>query len=241
MKVKVLEKEQINKEIADLYVSTVKANPKCVLGFATGSSPLGVYANIIKAYENKEVSFKDVTSFNLDEYVGLDGTHDQSYRYFMNHNLFDHIDIKKENTHVPSGTGDYETKAKEYDGLIAAAGGIDLQILGIGSDGHIAFNEPGTPLDSLTHVAVLAKSTIVDNSRFFKSIDEVPTKAVTMGLQSIMNAKKIVLIATGKNKAMAVKGLIEGKVCEDLPCSVLQNHKDVTIYLDKDAASLLNK
>lgn len=241
MKVKVLKKEQIDQEIATLYVNEVKKNPSCVLGFATGSSPLGVYANIIKAYENGEVSFKNVVSFNLDEYVGLDGNHDQSYRYFMNHNLFDHIDIKKENTHVPSGTGDFEKKAKEYDECIKNAGGIDLQILGIGSDGHIAFNEPGTPLDSLTHVAILAKSTIIDNSRFFKSIDEVPTKAVTMGLKSIMNAKKIVLIATGKNKAQAVKGLVEGKVCEELPCSVLQNHADVTIYLDEDAASLLNK
>ena len=241
MEVKILKKEEIDAQIAALYVDTVKKNPHAVLGFATGSSPLGVYANIIKAYNNKEVSFKDVITFNLDEYAGLDGNHDQSYRYFMNHNLFDHIDVKKENTHVPSGTGDIEAKAKEYDKLIASYGGIDLQILGIGSDGHIAFNEPGTPLDSLTHVAELAPSTIKDNSRFFNSIDEVPTKAVTMGLKSIMNAKKIVLIATGKNKAEAIKGLVEGKVCEELPCSVLQNHPDATIFIDEDAASLLKK
>lgn len=239
MKVKILTKQEMDKEIADLYINTVKNNPKCVLGFATGSSPLGVYANIIKAYQNKEVSFKDVVSFNLDEYVGLDGNHDQSYRYFMNHNLFDHIDIDKNNTHVPCGIGNYEQKAKEYDTLIANAGGIDLQILGIGSDGHIAFNEPGTSFDSLTHVATLAASTIQDNSRFFASIDDVPTKAVTMGLKSIMNAKKIVLIATGTNKAQAIKGLIEGNQSIDLPCSILQNHKDVTIYIDEAAASLL--
>ena len=151
MKIKILTKQQINEEIANIYIEQVKKNPKSVLGFATGSSPLGVYANLIKAYDEKKVSFKDVVTFNLDEYVGLDGNHNQSYRYFMDHNLFNHIDVKKENTNVPCGVGDYEEKAKEYDKKIDAAGGIDLQILGIGSDGHIAFNEPGTPFNSLTH------------------------------------------------------------------------------------------
>ena len=237
MKVKIQSKEKMNAEIAKLYIDMVKEKPNCVLGFATGSSPLGVYAKIIEAYQNGEVSFKDVTSFNLDEYVGLDETNDQSYRYFMNHNLFDHIDINKENTHVPSGIGDYEEKAKEYDKLIEEKGGIDLQILGIGSDGHIAFNEPNTPFDSLTHVAELASSTIQDNARFFSSIDEVPTKAVTMGLASIMKAKKIVLIATGLNKADAVKALLEGLVTVKWPCSILRNHPDVTVYVDHDAFS----
>ena len=237
MKVKVQTKERMDAEIAKLYIDTVKANPKCVLGFATGSSPLGVYKNIIEAYKNNEVSFKEVTSFNLDEYVGLDGTSDQSYRYFMNHNLFNHIDIDLNNTHVPCGTGDYEAAASKYDEEIEAAGGIDLQILGIGSDGHIAFNEPGTSFNSLTHVAELAESTINDNSRFFNSIEEVPTKAVTMGLASIMRAKKIVLIATGLNKADAIKGLLMGLVSEKLPCSILRNHPDVTIYVDAAAYS----
>lgn len=237
MKVKIQTKEKMNAEIAQLYIDMVKANPNCVLGFATGSSPLGVYKKIIEAYKNGEVSFKNVTSFNLDEYVGLDETNDQSYRYFMNTNLFDHIDINKDNTHVPCGTNDYESKAKEYDEMIEKAGGIDLQILGIGSDGHIAFNEPGTSFDSLTHVAELAQSTINDNSRFFNSIEEVPTKAVTMGLASIMKAKKIVLIATGENKADAIRGLLQGLITEDLPCSILRNHPDVTIYVDHDAYS----
>lgn len=237
MKVKIQTKEKMNEEIANLYINMVKENPNCILGFATGSSPLGVYKKIIEAYQNGEVSFKDVTSFNLDEYVGLDETNDQSYRYFMNTNLFDHIDIKKENTHVPCGIGDYEAKAKEYDEMIANAGGIDLQILGIGSDGHIAFNEPGTSFESLTHVADLAESTIKDNSRFFNSIEEVPTKAVTMGLASIMRAKKIVLIATGTNKADAIRGLLEGLITEDLPCSILRKHPDVTIYVDSEAYS----
>ena len=212
MRVKIQSKDKMNAEIAQLFIDTVKENPNCVLGLATGSSPLGVYKNMIEAYKNNEVSFKNVKTFNLDEYVGLDGTHEQSYRYFMNHNLFDHIDIDKENTHVPSGTN-LETP-EEYDTLIEQAGGIDLQILGIGSDGHIAFNEPGTPFNSLTHVAELAESTIVDNSRFFNSIEEVPTKAVTMGLASIMKAKKIVLIATGENKAQAIQGLLEGLITE---------------------------
>ena len=240
MKVKIQTKEKMNAEIAQLFIDTVKENPNAILGLATGSSPLGVYNNIINAYKAGEVSFKDVKTFNLDEYVGLDGTHEQSYRYFMNHILFDHIDINKENTHVPSGTGDYEELAKEYDEKIAQAGGIDLQILGIGSDGHIAFNEPGTPFSSLTHVAELAESTIKDNSRFFNSIEEVPTKAVTMGLASIMRAKKIVLIATGANKADAIKGLLLGLITEDLPCSILRNHPDVTIYVDRDAYSKVN-
>ena len=237
MKVKIQPKERMNAEIAKLFIDTINANPKCVLGLATGSSPVGVYKLLIEANKNNQVSFKDVTTFNLDEYVGLDENSDQSYRYFMNQNLFDHVDINKENTHVPSGTGDFEELAKEYDSLIEQAGGIDLQILGIGSDGHIAFNEPGTSFDSLTHVAELAQSTIEDNSRFFNSIEEVPTKAVTMGLSSIMKAKKIVLIATGTNKAEAIEGLLQGLITENLPCSILRRHPDVTIYVDKDAYS----
>ena len=230
--------EEISKLIAEEFIKQVNAKHNSVLGLATGTSPLGVYANMVKAYQEGRVSFKDVVTFNLDEYIGLEGTHEQSYRYFMNHNLFDHIDIDKEKTHVLKGVGDYEAYAKQYDALIASFGGIDLQILGIGSDGHIAFNEPGTPFDSLTHVADLAESTIVDNSRLFNDISEVPTKAVTMGLQSIMNAKKIVLIATVKNKAKAIKELLRGDKSIENPASVLQDHPDCTIYVDEDAYSL---
>lgn len=237
MKVKIKSKEKISEEIAKLIIDLVNENHKAVLGLATGSSPLGVYERLVNACKNNEVSFKDVTTFNLDEYVGLDGQHNQSYRFFMNDNLFNHIDIDLNKTHVPSGVGNYEESAKEYDNLIEEAGGIDLQILGIGSDGHIAFNEPGTSFNSLTHIAELAESTIKDNSRFFNSVDEVPTKAVTMGLASIMRAKKIVLIATGENKADAIHGLLEGLITEDLPCSILRNHPDVTIYVDHAAFS----
>jgi glucosamine-6-phosphate deaminase len=239
MKVVVGTNEEISRLIAEEFVKQVNAKPNSVLGLATGTSPLQVYANLIKANKEGRVSFKNVSTFNLDEYIGLEGTHNQSYRYFMNENLFNHIDINIDNTHVLKGVGDYLAYANQYDELIRQAGGIDLQILGIGSDGHIAFNEPGTPFDSLTHVAELAQSTIVDNSRLFNDISEVPTKAVTMGLKSIMNARKIVLIATGKNKAQAIYNLLRGPKTEEVPCSILQDHKDCTIYVDEAAYSLV--
>ena len=239
MKVVVGTEKEISKQIAEEFIKQVQKKPNSVLGLATGTSPLGVYANLVKANKEGRVSFKDVATFNLDEYIGLEGTHNQSYRYFMNTNLFDHIDINKEKTHVLKGVGDYLDYANKYDALIASFGGIDLQILGIGSDAHIAFNEPGTAFDSLTHVAELAESTIVDNSRLFDDISEVPTKAVTMGLKSIMNAKKIVLIATGKNKAKAIYALLKGPKSVDCPASILQDHPDCTIYCDEEAYALV--
>ena len=238
MKVVVNKNEVISKMIAEEFIKVVLQKPNAVLGLATGTSPLDVYANMAKACKEGRVSFAKCKTFNLDEYVGLEGTHNQSYRYFMNENLFNHIDIDKKNTNVLLGVGDYKKFMNEYDDMIAKAGGIDIQILGIGSDGHIAFNEPGTPFDSLTHETELTEQTIKDNSRLFNDISEVPTRAVTMGLKSIMNAKKIVLIATGKNKAKAVYGLIKGPVTEDMPCSILQRHNDVTVYVDEDAYSL---
>lgn len=239
MKVVVGTNEEISRQIAEEFIKQVNRKPNSVLGLATGTSPLQVYANLVKANKEGRVTFKDVVTFNLDEYIGLEGTHNQSYRYFMNDNLFNHIDIDKSRTHVLKGVGDYLAYASQYDAEIASFGGIDLQILGIGSDGHIAFNEPGTPFDSLTHVAELAESTIVDNSRLFNDISEVPTKAVTMGLRSIMNAKKIVLIATGKNKAQAIYNLLKGPKTEEVPCSILQDHPDCTIYVDEAAYSLV--
>ena len=239
MKVVIGTNEEISRLIAEEFIKQVNDKPNSVLGLATGTSPLLVYANLVKANKEGRVSFKSVSTFNLDEYIGLEGTHSQSYRYFMNDNLFNHIDINIENTHVLKGVGDYLAYANQYDELIKQAGGIDLQILGIGSDGHIAFNEPGTPFDSLTHVAELSESTIVDNSRLFNDISEVPTKAVTMGLKSIMNARKIVLIATGKNKAQAIYNLLKGPKTEEVPCSILQDHPDCTIYVDEAAYALV--
>ena len=238
MKVVVGTEKEISAKIAEDFINVINSKKNPVLGLATGTSPLQVYADLVEANKAGRVTFKNVTTFNLDEYVGLEGTHDQSYRYFMNVNLFDHIDIDKSKTNVLLGVGDYVSFMKEYDKKIEEAGGIDIQILGIGSDGHIAFNEPGTPFDSLTHETELTEQTIKDNSRLFNDISEVPTRAVTMGLKSIMNARKIVLIATGKNKAKAVYGLLKGPITEDMPCSILQKHPDVTVYVDEDAYSL---
>lgn len=236
MELKVLESNKIDEEVANEIVTLIKEKPNCVLGLATGSTPLGVYANLVKKYENKEVSFKNVRSFNLDEYVGLKHDNDQSYFYFMHYNLFDHIDINPNNVHVPDGIN-YENCLKTYDNEIKKVGGIDLQILGIGSNGHIAFNEPGTDFDSFIHLVNLKESTIKDNSRFFSSIEEVPTRAITMGLRSIMQAKRIILIAKGKNKNRAIKALFdEHGIDETLPVSVLKLHPNVEIYCDKDAA-----
>ena len=239
MKVIIGTYEDISKQIAELFIKQINNKPNSVLGLATGTSPIDVYKNLIKAYDEGRVSFRQVATFNLDEYIGLEGTHEQSYRYFMNKYLFNNIDIDKNKTHVLKGTGNYLDYADQYDDEIASFGGIDLQILGIGSDGHIAFNEPGTPFDSLTHVAELTEQTIRDNSRLFNDISEVPTKAVTMGLKSIMNARKIVLIATGKNKAQAIYNLLKGPKTEEVPCSILQDHPDCTIYVDEDAYSLV--
>lgn len=239
MKVIVGNEKEISRLIAEEFIKQVNTKPNSVLGLATGTSPLGVYANLVEACKQGKVTFKDVATFNLDEYIGLEGTHNQSYRYFMNTNLFDHIDINKNKTHVLKGVGDYLAYANQYDDEITSFGGIDLQILGIGSDGHIAFNEPGCSFDSLTHVETLAESTIKDNSRLFNDISEVPTKAVTMGLKSIMNARKIVLIATGKNKAQAIYNLLKGPMTEKVPCSILQKHPDCTIYVDEEAYSLV--
>lgn len=239
MKVVVGTNEEISKLIAEEFIKVINKKPNATLGLATGTSPLVVYSELVKANKEGRVSFKDCASFNLDEYVGLDGEHVQSYRYFMNEHLFNHIDIDKSKTHVLKGVGDYEAYMNKYDDEIAKFGGIDIQILGIGSDGHIAFNEPGTSFDSLTHVTELTEQTIKDNSRLFNDISEVPTKAITMGLKSIMNAKKIVLIATGKNKAQAIYNLLKGKKSIEVPCSILQDHLDCTIYCDEEAYSLI--
>lgn len=237
MKVYIANEKEVAKMAAQRYVQLINNKPNAILGGATGSTPIPLYKELIKQYKAGHVSFKNVKSFNLDEYVGLEGTHDQSYRYFMNHQLFNHIDIDIENTHVPSGI---DTKnPSRYDDEIKAAGGVDLQLLGIGVDGHIGFNEPGTKFDSLTHVVKLEQNTREVNSRFFKSIDEVPTHAVTMGIKTVMNARSIILIATGKSKADIVKAFIEGPVTTKVPASILQLHPFVEVYLDEEAAAKL--
>ena len=237
MKVIIDTAENIAALAAQQYVDLLKRKPNAILGGATGSTPLGLYAELVRLNKAGKITFKDASSFNLDEYVGLDGSHDQSYRYFMDHNLFDHIDIDKSRTHVPSGIDTSDPAA--YDKEIAAAGGVDLQLLGIGNNGHIGFNEPGTPFGSLTHIVELTESTREANKRFFASIDEVPTHAVTMGVKTVMQARSIILMAIGPAKAPIMKEMLQGPVTEKVPASVLQLHPDVTVYMDYEAAKLL--
>ena len=215
--------------------------PGKVLGLATGSTPLGLYKRMVEDHKTNGTSYKEIKSFNLDEYVGLPLTHPESYYAFMHRNLFDHIDIIESNTHVPSGLGeDLDLQAKKYDEMIDNCP-VDIQLLGIGSDGHIAFNEPGTPFDIGTHVTDLAESTIKDNCRFFDNdINKVPKQAVTQGIGTIMKAKNILLIATGENKANAIKAMLEGPIDVKCPASILQKHSDVIVIVDKAAASLLS-
>ncbi len=237
MKVIIDSAENIAAMAAQQYVSLLKRKPNAILGGATGSTPLGLYAELVRLNKAGEISFKEASSFNLDEYVGLDGAHDQSYRYFMDHNLFDHIDIDKSRTRVPSGIDISDPAA--YDKEIQAAGVVDLQLLGIGNNGHIGFNEPGTPFGSLTHIVELTESTREANKRFFASIDEVPTHAVTMGIKTVMQARSIILMAIGPAKAPIMKEMLQGPVTEKVPASVLQLHPDVTVYMDYEAAKLL--
>ena len=233
--------EELSKVAAQEYANVIKENPKAVLGLATGGSPIGMYKELIKMYENKELDFSNVTTVNLDEYVGLNPEHEQSYRHFMNENLFKHINVDITKTFVPNGLAeDLAAQCKEYDEKIKELGGIDVQLLGIGNNGHIAFNEPDTELSAGTHVISLTQNTIEANARFFDNIDDVPKTAITMGVGGIMKAKKIILIASGESKAEAIKGIFSGKITTDNPASMLQMHRDAVVIVDKDAAKLLN-
>ena len=231
--------EELSRKAADMIAAQIILKPDCVLGLATGSTPVGAYRELIKKYENGELDFSQVSSVNLDEYKGLSGENDQSYRYFMNHNLFDHINIDKTRTHVPNGLEPNADKAcADYNTLIGSMGGIDLQLLGIGGNGHIGFNEPCEEFICDTHCVSLAQSTIEANARFFDSIDEVPKFAYTMGIRNIMSAKKVLLLASGKNKAQAVYDSCFRPVTPHVPASVLQLHPDTVIIADSDALSL---
>ena len=239
MQLIVTDAQQAAVRAAGLYVDLLRRKPDAVLGLATGSTPLGLYARLAALYRAGELSFRRATSFNLDEYVGLPATHDQSYRYFMEHNLFSHVDLPAERTHVPSGLDVSDAALAGYDAAIEAAGGIDLQLLGLGGNGHIGFNEPGTPFGLGTHVVELTARTRQDNARFFASLDEVPTHAATMGVKTVMHARAILLLAFGSAKAEAVRAALSGPVTEAVPASVLQLHPDVTVFCDEEAAALL--
>ena len=221
---------ELSRKAANLISAQVLSKPDSVLGLATGSTPIGTYKQLIEWYEKGDLDFSEVKSINLDEYVGLTGDHDQSYRYFMNTNLFNHVNIDKSKTNVPSGVAeDLEAECARYDALIESMGGIDLQLLGIGHNGHIGFNEPADSFVVPTHVVELGETTINANARFFSSADEVPKKAVTMGIKAIMQAKKVLLIANGKDKKDIVEKALYGPVTPEVPASILQLHPDLTV------------
>ena len=240
--IRVKDYEEMSRRAAAIISAQILLKPDCVLGLATGSSPEGLYQNLIRQYENKELDFSRVTSVNLDEYKGLAPDHEQSYRRFMNDHLFDHVNIDKARTFVPDGLNEDSEKAcLEYDQLIARTGGVDLQLLGIGNNGHIGFNEPADAFACGTHCVELTQSTIDANKRFFASEDLVPRYAYTMGIRNIMEAKKILLIVSGKEKAEALKAALTGPVTPKVPASVLQLHRDVVVVADEDALGLVDR
>lgn len=230
----------MSRKAANIVSAHVILKPNSVLGLATGSTPVGMYQQLIDWYNKGDLDFSQVRTVNLDEYVGLAPTHDQSYRYFMQTNLFDHVNIDPANTNVPNGmAADPEAECLRYNQVIRDMGGIDIQVLGMGHNGHIGFNEPGHAFELETHVVDLTESTIEANARFFASQDEVPRQALTMGIGVIMGAKKIVMVASGADKADAVYGMVKGPVNPQLPASILQLHPDVTLVADKAALSKL--
>jgi len=227
---------QAAREVADI----LNTKPNAVLGMATGSTPLGLYQELVRRHKEEGLDFSQVTTFNLDEYVGLNPQHSQSYHYFMHENFFKHVNIPKQNVYIPSGTtNNYRSFCDWYERRIKEVGGIDLQILGIGSDGHIAFNEPGSSLMSRTRLKTLAKQTIEDNARFFAKKEDVPVYAITMGVGTILEARQLLLLANGSKKANAVAQAVEGPVTSMITASVLQLHPDALVYVDADAAAEL--
>lgn len=232
--------DEMSKKAAAMVASQIILKPNSVLGLATGDTPLGMYEELIRMYNNKQIDFSESKTFNLDEYYGLNRENKQSYYYYMMHNLFNHININKDNINVPNGMKeDIEDECSSYENRIKEAGGIDIQVLGIGVNGHIGFNEPDVSFEAQTHLVNLDEKTIESNSRFFKSIAEVPVKAISMGIKTIMHSKKIVLLASGESKAEAIEKTVKGKISPEVPASILQLHQDVTLIVDKAAASKL--
>ncbi len=241
MEVKIAQSyEELSKQAAEFVAELLNAKPNAVLGLATGSSPVGLYRELVRMHRDEGLDFSQVTTFNLDEYVGVPAQHEQSYHYFMHENLFKDINVPKERIHIPSGTTkNYRAFCQWYEDRIEECGGIDMQLLGIGSDGHIAFNEPTSSLASRTRLKTLAQPTIEDNARFFDSMDEVPIYAITMGVGTILEARHLVLVANGENKADAVQKMIEGPVTSMITASALQLHPHAKVFIDDAAASNL--
>jgi glucosamine-6-phosphate deaminase len=232
--------EQMSKVAAQIVVEILNAKPNAVLGMATGSTPLGLYQELVRLHREGQLDFSRVTTFNLDEYVGLSTNHPQSYHYFMREQFFQHVNIPPQNINIPSGTtSNYPAFCEWYEQRIAECGGIDLQILGIGSDGHIAFNEPTSSMSSRTRLKTLSKQTIDDNARFFERREDVPVYAITMGVGTILDARKLVLVANGKAKARAIAQAVEGPVTSMVTASAIQLHRNATVIVDEEAASEL--
>ena len=228
----------MSRKAANIISAQVIMKPDCVLGLATGSTPIGLYQQLVACYEKGDLDFSEVRTVNLDEYKGLSRENDQSYYYFMHHNLFDHVNLPAENSHLPNGMEpDSDKECRRYSELIRSMGGVDLQLLGIGHNGHIGFNEPGDAFDNDVHCVNLTQSTIEANKRFFASADDVPKQAYTMGIKTIMQAKKILIVASGEDKADIVRDAFFGPITPKVPASVLQLHNDVTLVADEAALS----
>lgn len=229
--------DDLSRGAAEIVKQRLVEKPNVVLGLPTGHTPFGLYEELVRMHQEEDLDFSSVVTFNLDEYIGLDSDHPQSYYFFMHENLFSKINISKENALIPYGmVRNLEKHCEWYEKTIKAKGGIDLMILGIGANGHIGFNEPGSSFDSITRVVELSEKTRQDNSRFFNSIDEVPKQAITMGIATIMASKECLLLASGRHKAEIIKKALHGPVTEEVPASVLQNHSNLTVILDKLAA-----
>jgi glucosamine-6-phosphate deaminase len=233
--------DEISREAAQIVADRLRRKPNLILGLATGSTPLGLYKELIRMHKEEGLDFSPVRTFNLDEYVGLRPSHDQSYHYFMRENFFKHINIPQGQTHVPDGmAGDIDAFCEWYEAEIVRRGGVDLQILGIGGNGHIAFNEPGSSLGSRTRVKTLTEKTRKDNARFFTSPEEVPKYAITMGIGTIMEAKELILLANGPGKADAIKAAVEGPITSQCPASIVQLHRKTFALVTRDAAAQLS-
>ena len=234
--------EGVARTAARFVARLVRRKPNCVLGLATGSTPLGMYRELIRMRREEGLDFSHAVTFNLDEYVGVGPTHPHSYRRFMQENLFDHLNLEPRNTHVPDGRAlDFDAFCQQYERMIAEAGGIDLQVLGIGSDGHIAFNEPGSSLGSRTRLKTLTEETIRDNARFFGGVEQVPRLAITMGVGTILESRQCLLLACGPGKARAIRDTVEGPVTAQVTASALQLHRDVIAVVDEEAGRLLER
>lgn len=234
--------QTLSKKAALILASQITLKPNSNLGLATGGTPLAMYKNLIKMYKKDEIDFSKVQTFNLDEYCGLSESNPNSYHYYMNHNFFNQINIKKDRINIPNGNAkNLNKECREYENSIKKAGGIDLQVLGIGSNGHIGFNEPAKNLNVNTEIVKLTKETITANSRFFESKADVPKRAISMGIATILKSNRIILLASGKNKAEAIKKTVSGKISTQIPASLLQTHPNITMLLDQGAASLIKE